>query len=173
MNFLLVLCCICLVVSIKNFNKFNLMLFICTFIINVMFLIYCICKEHYSKKMLPAKCIFNPFGYLELHIGKTNKSNKVVFYRLCAKGILEAKKLNKDILIDTWAINPKEMEARFKNSFEIKKISLFQWLANFENILMHNRKNWQTAKCFRYVVYTNKLSKDQVDYLNKRCKRYV
>lgn len=127
----------------------------------------------FLSNSLPGHSLYNPIGFIELHIDNTHKGSKIQFYKLCARTIREGIKQNKEVVFATWLIT----EARINNIFsgailnlkpsviEIFLLKLIRWRYS----IMNNTPALNNP-FIKVVIKPNLLTAQQIRMIEKLAK---
>lgn len=122
-----------------------------------------------NRRKLPGKSYKSFLGFIELHIDKSNKGSRKKFYVACADTILAAHELKKNVLFDTWLIQPEELQNRLGDSVERRKCPLtvrvlFKLLKGYYS---SDNEESKKKEMHRYIIHTDKLNEDNIRYLRR------
>lgn len=117
----------------------------------------------FSWRGLPKGCMYNPTGFIEIHVENSCSGNRNKFMKLCLDALLYGVTNKKNIMIDTWLIREKHIQELFGCAAEIYKPSIIQSFINC--IFKFIYKNKFNRKCFRCIIYMNRLTPEQNSHI--------
>ena len=168
--FLCLLICIVSFVLFKiYFNLIFTMLFLISIISSLFFMMYIHINSHKVwNRDLPLNCTRNPFGFIEIHIGKKCNHILVVLLNAFLETVYIAINEEKDILIDTWLISERNMRKYLEDSVEVLRIGPLQKWSNCFNKLKYSHKD--KRKSYRYLIHTSKITDKHIEKIKDKIK---
>lgn len=123
----------------------------------------------FSWRGLPKGSMYNPTGFIEIHVENMCGGSRKIFMKLCLNILLYGVTERKNIMVDTWLIRENHIKDLFGCAAKIYSPSIIQSLINF--IFKSQFKSKSKNKSFRCIIYTDKLTEEQrahiINQLNK------
>lgn len=116
-------------------------------------------KKIWSKE-LPLESHYNPFGYIEIHVGVECNNSSALFVIGTIETIIKGIDEKKDILFDTWIISENKAKKLFGDAVEVSSPGLLQKISNSLNKRKYDPKN--RKKSYRYIVRVDKITDKQI-----------
>lgn len=113
----------------------------------------------FSWRGLPKGCMYNPTGFIEIHVENMCRGNRKMFMKLCLDILLYCVIKRKNLMIDSWLIRESHIKDLFGCAAKIFTPSIPQRFMNFIFQLLYNNKF--KRKCFRCIIYMDRLTPDQ------------
>ncbi|MDP4092550.1 MAG: hypothetical protein Q8920_04245 [Bacillota bacterium] len=141
--------------------KYNLGIWL---IIAAVYIWFLLVSKSRTKEFSPS--LYNPFGYIELHV--FNKSNHDInsFLGMCSINILKAKNLKKNVVFCTWHFKRKSLEHVFGNAITIIKPSFFELAIGKIDMWYYKKKSKNPY--IKAIIDTNLLSGKTLKYINSK-----
>lgn len=166
MIFCLLSITICIGLGLGN-NIINIIMVISLYFL-IIIIIGPINKRVWSRQ-LPLESLFNPFGLIEIHIGKKCNRDPMKLYYACLEVVKIAKKVNKNILIDTWLISEENVKRFFGDAAEILKPRFLQRFSNYLNKRRHAPKDKRES--YRCLLHVDKITDKQIIILEQKIEK--
>lgn len=126
-------------------------------------------SQHISKS-LPSKCVYNPFGFIEIHTADDAHGNFNDFKKICAQVILLARIENKNVVFCSWIINERNLRRILGDSLVPLKMSVFELLATKFNMIKYGVSSKKRSK--KYLILTDFISPTSLKILEDYSEYY-
>ena len=125
----------------------------------------------FSWRGLPKGCIYNPTGFIEVHVENMCGGSRKTFMKLCLDILLYGVTERKNIMVDTWLIRENHIKDLFGDVAEIYSPSIIQSLVNF--IFKSQFKSKSKKKSFRCIIYMDRLTEEQSVHIIKQLSKLL
>lgn len=113
----------------------------------------------FSWKEMPIGSMYNPMGFIEIHVENICEGSRKKFMEICLDVLLYAMIYRKNIMLDTWLIREEHIKGMFGDVARLYKPSLIQRVVNF--ILEKKYSKRTKRKAFRCIIYVDRLTEEE------------